>query len=181
MPLVIGSNPNSTISLDQSHFEDDYFLAAPTQPCITIESGANLTNVAFDGTQSWVRGTYGLYWKDTETKLISANITLSNIRREQSDDSHSYVIYIAHHAALQNLIIRNLYGDIHSNGIFLANCWWTSIDHFIYPGHEEALNASQRTNHHVVVQNSFFQEGSTIEPTSYGKQSRGADNWVHDR
>jgi hypothetical protein len=178
-PVVISPNPNSWISLDHSHFQDLHLIASGPHPVITVESGANLSDVTFDGAQAWVKGTFGLYWVDHDTTRVSYGVTLANVRREQSTDPNAWAIYVTHHQMLQNLIIINLYGDPTQKGLFLSHASWATITNFLYPGTSEALDASTRRNTHVVVTNSWVQRGSTIPADSFGAAARAPDGWVH--
>lgn len=175
-PIVISANANNGISLDHSHFEDVYLIAADAQPCIQIESGVNLSNVTFDGSQAWVGGTYGLYWNDTTSSRVSWALRIDNLRREQSKDPSAYSIYISHHAGLQALYMNNVFTDVSQNGVFLAGTRWSSIDHLVYPGKSQAIAADAASNEHLVIQNSFFQRGSTTHPAT-PRSAGHPDGW----
>ncbi len=160
-PLVISDNPNSTIDVDHLHVQDAYLIASGTNPNITIESGVNLSNVVFDGTQAWVLGGHGLQWIDTSTVATSQDLTIKNVRWEQSTNAPGYFIDIEHNVNLQNLMLENLYGGLNTNGIKLRRVDWVSIEHFIYPDASKTALDVNSTTLPLVLKNLFFQVGST--------------------
>jgi hypothetical protein len=125
-PVQISTNPNSSISIDHFHFQDTY-LGAANNPCVTIDTGVNLTNVVFDGYQAWVLGTYGLYWLDTTTTGVSQNLSLFNVRTEQGTSASDYSVYISHNNNLQLFKMENCQMDTVRNGIYLRKVERASI------------------------------------------------------
>lgn len=169
-PIVISQNPNSiSISLDHFHFHDLY-LGANGNPCVTVVdtgfSGVYLTNIAFDGYQAWVLGTYGFYWNDKTSKAISANISISNVRTEQGTSTSAYQIYISHNYSLQGLILNNWYGGLEPrlrgsrNGIYLRNVQNVTLIQYSYVGKSEAMNVDM-TCRSIRAIGCFWQAGST--------------------
>jgi len=140
-PIVIANNPNggtSNLDNDHHHFEDCYLLANG-QPVVTVNSGVKITNMSWNGYQSWTLGTYGLYWSDTTSTDVSYNISFSNLRPEQGDAS-SYNIYIAHNTGLQNLSFNNCNFDLIRKGIYLRKILYPVMQSCQYAGTDDALN-----------------------------------------
>lgn len=125
-PIRISDNPNDSIDIDHFHFEDTY-LGAANNPCVTIDSGVNLTNVTFDGYNAWVLGTDGLYWVDTTTAQVSQTLVLRGIRFEQGQSAASWCIRIEHNSQLQGLSIEDCQGGFERNGIKLRKCLGVSM------------------------------------------------------
>lgn len=159
-PLVISDNPNSIIDADHLHVQDAYLIASSTNPIVTVDSGTNLTNVTFDGQQAWVKGGHGFYWVDTSTIAVSDNISLNNIRWEQSTNADGYLVDIEHNLALQNFNMNNVYGGVYTKGIKLRNIKWASLENVIYVGSSTAFDANTSTRP-ISFKNIFFQTGST--------------------
>jgi hypothetical protein len=132
-PLQISVNPNNSISCDHFHFEDTY-LAAANNPCMTIDSNVNVTNLTVDGYNPWVIGTDGLYWVDTATSGVSQSVVLKNIRWEQGQNAASWCVRIEHNTNLQGLIIENCQGGTERNGYKLRKVIGATITNNINPG-----------------------------------------------
>lgn len=114
-PIQISTNPNFSISIDHFHFQDTY-LGAANNPCVTIDTGVNLTNVTFDGYNAWVLGTDGLYWVDTTSTGVSQTLALRGIRWEQGQSAASWCVRIEHNTNLQGLTIEECQGGFERNG-----------------------------------------------------------------
>jgi hypothetical protein len=120
-PIVIGTNPNSTLSLDSSHFEDLYLDGRLSNPVIEVLNGVSLTNVIFDGFQAWVGGNWGFYWVDTTTAKVNYAISFQNVRTEQSRADNNYDFYISTNLSTYSLTFENYYGGADRKGIYLRN------------------------------------------------------------
>ena len=132
-PIQISANPNNSISCDHFHFENTY-LGAANNPCVTIDSGANITNLTFDGYNAWGLGTDGLYWVDTGTVGVSQSVVLKNIRWEQGQNSANWCVRIEHNTNLQSLIIENCQGGFERNGYKLRKVIGVTITNNINSG-----------------------------------------------
>ena len=142
-PLVIGKNDQNPYNdIDHFRFSDLYLLVTEgvQKPCVFIEDGVDLQNVCFDGFQAWVLGTYGLYWKDTQTTSVSLALTLHNVRTEQGTDPNGYSIYIERNAALQDLQVENMVADYTRKGFFFRNINRTTLRHVLHNGSDVALD-----------------------------------------
>jgi Pectate lyase superfamily protein len=133
LPIVIAANPNSTISLDHTHFQDCY-LAANGNACVTINTGCNLTHITFDGYQPWVGGVYGLYWNDTTTSQQSIALSVKNVRWEQISGTTGYLFYIAHNSGLAQLMLENCYGGLTANFVYLRKIQEFTLTNLLYIG-----------------------------------------------
>lgn len=174
-PIVIADNPNSVIDIDHFHFQD-LILVGNGNPLITVEDGVNLTHVSFDGYQSWVKGTAGLYWHDTTTTQVGVSLTLRNIRHEQAESATGYIVDIAHNQRLHGLKIDGLYGGLNCRGIKLRNVNWATIQNYEYlDTSREALNIDNTVDPIVLI-NSWAQTGSTVSLSSVVKQFEIAAN-----
>jgi hypothetical protein len=130
--IVIADNPNSSIDIDQFHFSDLYLNSFWAYPLVTINSGVNLTNLTIDGFNSWVGGTYGIFWNDTTSAQASLNLMLRNIRYEQGNGTTGWLFYLHHNYSLQNVIIENTYNCCVMNHIHLHNASFVTIRHSIF-------------------------------------------------
>ncbi len=167
-PISIEDNPNDTIDIDHAHFSDLYLGVtggpASEEASVTIASGVNLTNVTFDGYQSWVLGKYGLYWDDTSTDGVSSNLVLRNVRWEQSSEAaDGYLVYLSHHYSLHNLVLDNLYGacnqrcDQSTHGIYLHKVRGATISNSVLLagelGEQRNTLVLDETTHPVLLSN----------------------------
>jgi hypothetical protein len=163
IPISIEDNPNSTIDIDEFHFEDIYLSAGGTNPNINIASGVNLTDVVFDGANIAAGGGHGIYWNDTASTMTSNHLTIRNFRWEQGTSSTGYVVYISHNYALQHLLLDGVKtGMLQQNrGFYLRKCKRVTFSHTSFEGTSiEALNMDQCEQ--VSFRNAFWQTGSTV-------------------
>jgi hypothetical protein len=164
LPISIEVNPNNNISCDHYHLYNIY-LNATNNPCVQIATGVYLSNTTFDGYQAWTGGTHGLFWNDTTgTGPVSNNLTLKNIRLEQTSDVTAYSFSISHNLSLQNLIIENCYlGD--RRGFFFRKVKFLHLKDNIYTDPtREALNVDN-TCDILRSTNNFWQVGATSSIT----------------
>ncbi len=170
IPIQISDNPNNSIDIDHFVFRDLYLigsLASGTygsgdQPCVLIDSGVNLTNVTFDGDQTWTQNSDGLRWIDTTTAQGSLNLRLQNIRWEQSTNASGYVIRIEHNYVLDGLMIENVYGGLLSNGLYLRTVRRATVKNFYFVRAGGTGLNSDTTVSPLTLENVFFQTGATV-------------------
>lgn len=150
-PIQISQNPYradvANIDIDNSRFTDMYMVAGSAGyaggPVVTIDTGVHLTNVTFDGHQSWVPyASYGLYWLDTTSAGVSTNLKIENLRIENETDPNTHMIYISHNSTLQNLQVNQISGGLTQKGIFLRKVDNVNIRNWYYVNsiNNEALN-----------------------------------------
>lgn len=174
-PLQISQNPYraavANIDIDHARFENMFLVSTngANNPCVTIDTGVNLTNVTFDGHQAWVPyAAHGLYWNDTTSSAASANLSLNNIRIEHDIDATKYMFYISTNSGLQNLQINNVYGGLGSNGIFLRAMTSANIKNFFYINSSGGVGLNiDNSVWKVVVNDCFWQSGSTASVASH--------------
>lgn len=161
-PVSIEDNPNSTIDIDHYHFWNGYYIADPTRPNIKIASGVNLSNVTFDGYQAWVKGSDGLVWVDTTSPQNSQQLTIKNVRWEQSVNAAGYMVRIEHFHNLNGLLLENCSGGLNTLGVKLRNVLNPTLRQVT------CLNTSgnaldvDSTVQPLILDNCFFQTGSTV-------------------
>lgn len=134
-PILIDKNPGlDWISIDHSTFRNTYLLPMdPEGASVKIASGVALHNVVFDGTNAWVGGKYGLYWDDTETRGVSINLSVKNVRMENGATHGGEMIHISHNYNLMNLVLENIYGCGGGvGGIFLRKCTSATLQNIFY-------------------------------------------------
>lgn len=166
-PLVISDNPNHSIDVDHHSFFDCYFTANGN-PVVEIESGVNLTHVTFGGAQAWVKGTGGLRWRDTDTSTVGIALRIQNVRWEQAESVTGYFVEIGHNYNLHQLSIENVYGGVNARGFKLRNVRHATLRTVYYDGTGDALNVDNSV-YPLLLENSWFQAGSTIRTTGLTK------------
>ena len=135
LPILIDKNPEiDWISIDHSTFRNTYLLPMdPNGPSVKIASGVALHNVVFDGTNAWVKGKYGLFWEDRESKGVSMNLSIKNVRMENGTAHGGAMIHIDHNYNLMNLVIENVYGCGGGvGGLFLRRCTNVTTSNLFY-------------------------------------------------
>lgn len=162
-PIQFSNNPNHAIDLDHFHFEDTYLAGygGSAYPLITADSGINITNLTFDGAQPWVGGAGGFYWNDTASSISSYALTFKNVRTEQTTSGSSWAFYMGRNQSLYSLRLENLYVDPNQNGLYLRNCFGTTLDNFTFTGSGVALDANG-TNWGLDGRGCYFLAGSTV-------------------
>ncbi|MBN1351581.1 hypothetical protein JXJ21_19360 [candidate division KSB1 bacterium] len=154
-PIVIEKNDANPINdIDMFNFNDLYLLVSELdetrypdkslRPCIFIEDGVDLQNVVFGGFQAWVRGSHGLYWKDTTTTEVSYGLILSNIRTEQTINPIGHSIHVERNALLQDLLIEHMVTDPGQHGFFFRNIARITLNHVSYNGNGVALDVDSK-------------------------------------
>ncbi|MFA5866045.1 MAG: glycosyl hydrolase family 28-related protein [Phycisphaerae bacterium] len=164
LPILIDKNPNlDWISIDHSTFRNTYLLGmAPDTVFVKIASGVVLYNTVFEGTNSWVRGKYGLYWDDTESKQVSLNLSVKNLRME-SGKADGAIIHISHNVGLQNLVVENIFGAHVGvpgrgiNGIYLRKCNNVTLQNIFYSCDQPstALDIDESSSDIVLINTSW--------------------------
>jgi hypothetical protein len=161
-PIVLGPNTNfASIDTDHFHFQD-CFLAAANNPCVTALDGVQLSNVTFDGYQTWNLGTHGFYWLATTAAAASHNLSFNNVRSEQGLSSTAYMFYINDSTnGIYNVSINNCRMDSARNGIYARAVIDLSINNSVYAGTAgtTALNVSATVN--GININNFYAVGGS--------------------
>ena len=162
-PISIEDNPNDTIDIDHYHFFNCILSSQnEVHPIVTIASGVNLTNVTFDGYQSWTHGSNGLKWVDTTSVAASQQLVVKNLRWEQSTTAAGYMFDIEHNYGLQQLRLENCAGGLSTLGIKLRNVTNATIANtMILNTSGNALDVDS-TVQPLMLDNVFTQAGSTV-------------------
>jgi hypothetical protein len=163
-PLVINKIPAphtaSGIGLDQTNFHNIYFGGLSANPIVEIGDNCPISQVSFTGTQSWVGGTYGLYWNDTTSVGASSGLVISNVRLEQGSDATKHAFYISHNTAVQNFTVYNGFcGD--RAGFYLRKCDSVNIvDYYAALAGAEVMN-TDTTVREISLISCFWQATTT--------------------
>ncbi len=177
IPLYIANNPNfESIDLDHHKFDGFYFVPHGDNPSVYVETGTNLTNVAFEN-GAFVLGGAGFYWPDTTSDGNSNDLAFRNIRAEQFADD-GYAIYITKASPLRGLRIQDFLtgAGTESKGVYLRGVGQAVFDTFNYHGTLECLNSDSQfdwrnsicTTYSTVNLNSLAEIWSESLPDSNG-------------
>jgi hypothetical protein len=126
-PVYLGLNPHLSLSCDHLHVEDAYLVAQPQFPCIYVDGGSHLaygmylSNVTFDGRQSWNGGAHGFLWQQVDPSETSHEVRFENVRWEQSTNAAGYGIKIDSPVIDLGIDLRCGNNADH-NGIHLRRC-----------------------------------------------------------
>jgi len=138
----------------------------PNGASVRIASGVALTNVVFEGTNAWVHGKYGLYWDDTESKGVSENLSVKNVRMEGGTAHGGEIIHISHNYQLHNLILENIYGCSGGvGGIYLRKCTSVTLQNIFFTevltpkGYQPAALDIDESSSNIVLINAFWNAG----------------------
>jgi len=166
LPISIEKNPNiKWIGIDHFTFRNTYLIVKDKNgPSVKIGSGIALTNVVFDGTNAWVKGKYGLYWVDTESKGVSLNLSIKNVRVEQGTVPDGHMIHIEHNYTLHNLVIENIYGCSGGvGGIYLRKCTNATLQNVfftsVYKPEPAAFDIDESCSNIVLI-NAYWNAGT---------------------
>jgi hypothetical protein len=167
-PLLISTNPNyAPIDIDHFEFNDVYLIT--TAKAVEIESGVDLSNVKFSGTQAWVGGTHGLYWVSTAATGISYPLSIENLRTEQGNAGY-WPIYIDLSAAqlLRSFALSDSYLG-NENGIYLRNVSNISLRNISSGGGagKTALDITAQARSLLVCENVQIQDLATVTLTTF--------------
>lgn len=161
IPILIGSNPNSSIDIDHHNFTEIYLIPYGDNPNILVESGVSATSVVISRF-AFVKGGYGLYWNETGG-TTSSNITIEHGRGEQFT-SAGHMLYIASNTSgIRGLRISDiLCGSTTTiKGLYLRGIGTlAAVEGFVYNGTIECVNADN-TVEALVWRNSDCQTSST--------------------
>jgi len=174
IPIAIHVNPNSYISIDHATFNNLYLVGDAAHPLVTIDTGVNLSNVHFTGGQAWALGTYGLYWVDTTTSIVSYNLDINNVRWEQA--ASGWGVYISHNTSMQNLNVRDSVfsgAAIANSGIYLRNTIHSRISSVIQVGNQTCLDIASSTNDDIGIDNLWCAVSGATVSTSGATNLRG--------
>ena len=165
-PISIQQSSNHAgngIDIDQSSFTNLYMVADTSQPCVSVATGVNLSNVIFGGVQSWVLCGTGFKWIDTTSTIASYGLRIENVRTEQNTDSSGWGIDIEHNAQLQNLRITGVrVSQQVGGGIKLRKTYEARLaDNFIEPGTGAAIDIDS-TNYNPQINGDWYLAGSTV-------------------
>lgn len=144
-PIQISKNPNdggspgTVLDIDHWHFCDLYLGAVG--PCITVDTGVNVTNVHFGGFQAWVLGTHGFYWADTTSTQSSNGLSFDNVRTEQGSSAAAFSFYIAHNYGLYALSFNRCRTDPTRKGFYLRKVIGVDLSRVLHDGTTLAIDA----------------------------------------
>lgn len=166
-PVVVEKNSNSglgvTIDIDHWHFSD-LNLIANGNPNFEVLTGVFITNLTLDGYQAFNRGTHGFYYNDTTGLFTGLVANLQNIRWEQGTSSTGYAVYFHVNSNFHNLNINSCQTGIGNRGFLVFGVTHLTIMNSAYNATgAEALNIAG--NDQVLLQNNFWQTGSTFTTT----------------
>lgn len=174
IPIRFSQNVNSaahTLGLDTDHFHlEDLYLIANNNPVLTFDDGVCKTNMTFDGQQSWVGGTHGLYQADATAPISSYKLAIKNVRREQSTSATAHNIHIENTGTqtLQDLLIENCYFDPNQDGYYLRKCEKVELNHNTYAGGSgrTAMDITGISETELVTINCRYAPSATFTRTS---------------
>ena len=184
-PIFIDKNPNiEWISIDHTTFKNTYLLGmAADTAFVRIASGVVLYNTVFEGTNAWVRGTYGLYWDDTESGQVSLNLSVKNVRME-SGKADGAIIHISHNVGLQNLVVENIFGAYVGvpgrgiDGVYLRKCNNVTLQNVFYTCDQPstALDIDESSSDIVMINASWnaglIKTGKLVKTLGVGSRPR---------
>jgi hypothetical protein len=160
-PIQFSKNPNyEHIACDHFHFENLY-LIGNGHPLISVDDdNVRITQMLFDGYQSWCLGTHGFYWKDTKSQYVSNGLTFKNVRWEQEESTDGRLVHIEHNSACQKVALDDCYMGTRAKGLYLRNCQNVSLNRHWHIVQNECLNVDWSVNG-VHAWDCFWQVGTT--------------------
>jgi hypothetical protein len=168
-PISLEENPNAEgTTADHFHFRDIYLVPQmATESSIVIGPDLSCSNLTIDGYVAFCYGLHGLYQNDSSPGgYRNTGWRLGNIRREHSESSAGYSIYINH--PLEILSCDHIRCAVDGNGIYLRQIDAVTLLNCFYDGDGISLNADS-SSQNILLQN-FLREGdSTMTMTGLEK------------
>lgn len=141
-PIVLSQDPNtSTIGNDHLHMANLFLRSTPgtSSKLIEVEDGTLMTNITFDGFESWIVDKYGFYMAETSSSTVSVNWNFSGVRCEQAVDPTGYCFYIDRTGTfLQDFDLHDSYMPTTENGVHLAGVINPTIKNVVFPSSTSA-------------------------------------------
>lgn len=135
-PLVVADNPNSTLDIDVSDF-NDLSLVANGFPGLQIDDGVIYSRFNVSNIHCAVV-THCVYNNDTTGTILSVGMTIHNLGSEQNTlGGAGYTVYVSHSGSsfVQTLTLSGYQiWDNFTNGIFLRNVTNVSLAGVFYQG-----------------------------------------------
>lgn len=159
-PIYLGVNPNNNLSTDHFNFHN-IIISGNTHACITAQGGIYVSNMSFDGYQSWNMGVHGFELLPGNNVAKGYNLSFNNVRWEQGTLPTGSFCKIASNFGIKNIVVNNSYlGG--NNGLYLRNVMTTLIIGSTYAGvaGDTALDADG-TNDSIDIVGSSWNTGST--------------------
>lgn len=177
-PIVIDKNSSKDpkfLGIDCDHLRISNLLlicTSATSPCIQVMDEVYLSNVTFDGYQSWNLGAYGFYFQNLKGSTASHNVRFDNVRWEQGQ-SNGYQFFInSSQAQMQRFLFVNC-------ATSMSSFYLRKLQNVTIIGHSHtgatgtiAINADNSVSE-LLLQNCFWQKNSTAIIT--GLNTRWAD------
>ena len=128
-PIFVGANPypGQPSGLDHWSFTDlslyASFITNPVHSLVEVEAGCNLSNVEFEGRQTWVGGNGGFYWDSSTVSTGNGiNLAFTNVRWEGREQQNGRAVFHLHPFNFATPVtFRNVYVGIRETetGFFL--------------------------------------------------------------
>ena len=181
-PIVLSPNTRSGVTdydFDSNIFRDLYLVGSGSvHPIIEALDAVSLTNLHFEGRQSWAFGSHGFYYVSTTHGVSPYNISIKNVRWEQSTSVTGHVIHIDA-SGLHNLLMENVaasgraaVADRDTQGFYFRNAKRVRMESCIYVAARTSPELSppetlvaldvDHTVDELVLENCFFNSGSTL-------------------
>jgi hypothetical protein len=166
IPIQVSENPNHAyLDFDVMNFHNLYTIATSTNPNFKLDTGVNLWNISFTGSNVFCLGGYGFYWSDTTSTMDCFSLLVQNLRWEQSTNANGYFFYISRNTGceLRNVTLMNCYcgsGNNHK-GFYFRSVGNLNLINCAFHGTSDALNIDD-TVYPVTLDNFYYEPGSTI-------------------
>lgn len=163
IPIRISINPNSPISCDHLNWwGSTYLLPIGSNPSITVDDGANLSNINLAGDQAWVGGSDGFKWIDTTATQSSQDLAIRNVRSEGLTSPTGNLVRIETSHTLNCLTLDNVKGALNALGVKLRNVANAALrDVRTHNTSGNSLDVDS-TVQPLSLENCFFQTGGTV-------------------
>jgi|GEM_PF-5304041 len=176
LPIEIAHNPRSgssvQIDIDHATFRNLYLLSYSANSCVTIADNVVLTQVTFDGSQSFVFCKRAFSWVATSNSTNSTGLTITGNPRWEQSTSSDYFAYISmpSSGSLYDFRIENWRegsSNGGANGFYFRNVHQVSIEDGIYQDPHTFINADSSV-YGLMVKNVWTNSSSSITDTSTG-------------
>lgn len=106
-PIVIGENPNSTISCDDVTIKHTYLSATAGYAIVDVDNDVTVKSLRILDNHAWGHGKYGLRYTADGASEISHGIVMEGVHWENEDSGAAHFVHIDHNYGLLFFHSRN--------------------------------------------------------------------------
>jgi hypothetical protein len=170
-PIVLSANPdsfNDAEDCNQCQFGNILLEASGNNegPLVWVDDGVAPSNNSWDGVQSWVGGTYGYYYNNTQGTVAAYNNAFQNVQWEQPSGTTGYAFYINDTTGQYNeFSVSNAFLGTSNNGVYLNGCHYCDFKNVNHSYSSGTFFNLQAGNFHTTWEHANVAAATTLTTT----------------